>query len=164
VLRSRRAVSSRLGARLLAAAGGACFAVDAVFLQRLAVLFDAGVAAAVGSGFGSLAPAADLAGFLGASLIGGVAVQRAYQVAPLRAVQPALAAAEPVTAFLVGVALLHEGVPGGALGCLVMVAGLTAITTGIFVGLRPARIDRATHEIERVPQDHDARVALVGRS
>ena len=138
ILRSRHQVGERWGARLLAAAGGACFAVDAVFLQRVAALFDHGVGSAFTSGVAALSAAGDLAGFFGASMIGTVAIHRAYQVAPLRAVQPALAAAEPVTAFAVGVTVLHEGVQGGMLGFVVLVLGLVAITTGIFVGLLPA--------------------------
>jgi drug/metabolite transporter (DMT)-like permease len=144
VLRSRRAVSSRRGARLLAAAGGACLAVDAVFLQRVAASLDAGLASGFAPGFASPAAAADLAGFFAASMIGGVAVHRAYQVAPLRSVQPALAAAEPVTAFLISVTLLHDGVRAGTLGHLIVVGGLAAITSGIVVGLRSRRVDGPT--------------------
>jgi drug/metabolite transporter (DMT)-like permease len=139
--RSRRAVVSRSRARMLAGAAGACFAVDAVFLQRVAARFDPGVWAGVGS-VDLLRAAAELGGFLVASFVGGVAVHRAYQVAPLRSVQPALAAAEPVTAFLLGVTVLHEGVRGGVLGFPILVAGLMAITAGIFAGLRPERADR----------------------
>lgn len=138
VLASRHRVDARWGARFLAAAGGACFAVDAVFLQRLAALLDGGLLRALGSGTELLAVAGDLVGFFGASTVGTVAVHRAYQVAPLRAVQPALAAAEPVTAFLVGATVLHEGVRGGASGYLALVGGLLAIVLGIFTGLLPA--------------------------
>lgn len=155
VLASRRRVDVRWGARLLAAGGGACFAVDAVFLQRLADLFAHGVAPVAGSGVELLAALADLGGFVGASTVGTVAVQRAYQVAPLSVVQPALAAAEPVTAFLVGVLVLHEGVRGGAGGYLVLVGGLAAIISGIFLGLlpeRPAAVAVAAGEV-RVPAD-----------
>jgi hypothetical protein len=141
VVRSRHHVGARWGSRLLAAAGGACFAVDAVFLQRLAALLDRGLTTS-GSGVDVLSAAGDLTGFLGAAMIGTVAVHRAYQVAPLRVVQPALAAAEPVTAFVVGVAVLHEGVRGGVAGFVLLIVGLLAIIAGIFVGLLPSRAPR----------------------
>jgi hypothetical protein len=165
VIRSRHGVGTRWGARLLAAAGGACFAVDAVFLQRLATTLDARAVAGPRPGPALwLSVAADLAGFLGVAMIGGVAVQRAYQVAPLRAVQPVLAAAEPVTAFLVGVTVLHEDVSGGAAGYAVLVAGLAAITGGIFTGLGGARWG-ARRAAQLVLVDGDAgRPGRAGRS
>jgi hypothetical protein len=137
VVRSRHEVKRRWGARLLAAAAGACFAVDAVFLQQTAVLVGALLQRdrpvdVTGALIG-------VAGFLGASTAGGVAVHRAYQVAPLRRVQPALAAAEPVTAFLLGAGLLGEGVRGGAGGFAVLVGGLVAITVGILAGITGGR-------------------------
>lgn len=136
VVASRRAVGSRWGARALAVGGGACFAIDAVFLQRMA----AAVGTPLMRGTEPLpelfAAATDALAFLAASVIGGIAVHRAYQVAPLRTVQPAVAAAEPLTAFGVGTALLHEGVRGGAVGYLLLTLALVAITSGIFLGLR----------------------------
>ena len=143
VLRSRRGVGSRWEARLLAASAGACFAVDAVFLQRITTVFH-------GGGFDLASAVIGVGGFALASMTGTVAMHRAYQVAPLRSVQPALVAAEPVTAFLIGVTVLHEGVRGGALGYLAMVVGLVAITAGIFVGLvlrdrqRSVQVDTGT--------------------
>jgi drug/metabolite transporter (DMT)-like permease len=140
VHRSRHAVGNRWEARALAALGGACFAVDAVYLQRVAALLDGGLAAGFGLRFPTLAAVVDLAGFFGSAMVGGVAVHRAYQVAPLRSVQPALAAAEPLTAFLLGVTVLHEGVRGGPTGYVALVAGLAAITVGLFVGLGAGRV------------------------
>jgi len=144
VRRSRHAVSSVVQARVLGAAAGACFAVDAVFLQRLATTVDGGLLTGLTGLLAGLAadPAAvavDVVGFLGAGFVGGVAVHRAYQVAPLRSVQPAMAAAEPVTAFLIGAVLLSEGVYGGGWGYAVLIAGLLALTAGILVGLAAAR-------------------------
>ncbi|HEY6797286.1 MAG TPA: DMT family transporter, partial [Kineosporiaceae bacterium] len=141
VVASRHRVGSRWGARALAAAGGACFAVDAAFLQRVTALVEAGGSSA--SGRALVAVAGDLAGFLSGSIVGTVAVHRAYQVAPLRVVQPALAAAEPMTAFAVGVTVLHQEVWGGAAGYLVLIGGLLVLVAGIFLGLRPAAARRA---------------------
>jgi len=161
--RSRRAVLSRSGARLLAGAAGACFAVDAVFLQRIAARLDPGAWAGLGS-VDLLGAGAGLGGFLIASFVGGVAVHRAYQVAPLRSVQPALAAAEPVTAFVLGVTVLHEGVRGGSGGYPILVAGLVAITAGIFAGLRPHRAARPAPAAARPPVPSVARRAVAGPS
>ena len=61
-------------------------------------------------------------------------------MAPLRSVQPALASAEPLTAFVVGVVVLQQGVRGGPLGYAVLVAGLALITVGIVVGLGEPRV------------------------
>jgi drug/metabolite transporter (DMT)-like permease len=134
VVRSRHEVGQRWAARWLAAGAGACFAVDAVFLQRLA--------AAAGpllhrhaSGEDLVAAIVGAVGFLASSAVGGIAVHRAYQVAPLRSVQPALAAAEPVTAFVLGVGVLGDGVIGGAAGFALLVTGFAAITAGILLGL-----------------------------
>jgi drug/metabolite transporter (DMT)-like permease len=140
VRRSRHRVGGVAQARVLGAAAGACFAVDAVFLQRLATTVDGGLATGLAGLLAVLAGdpvtlAVDGVGFLGAGLVGGVAVHRAYQVAPLRSVQPAMAAAEPVTAFLIGAVVLDEGVRGGGWGHAVLVAGLVALTAGILVGL-----------------------------
>lgn len=159
VVWSRRAVGSTWGARLLGAAGGACFAVDAVFLQRLASAVDGGLAGAGLADAVTAAPAAlaaNLVGFLTAALVGGVAVHRAYQVAPLRTVQPALAAAEPVTAFLVSALVLHEGVRAGALGYAVLVGGLVAITIGIVVGLGGPRSAQPEDGLQVGGRDADA--------
>jgi len=152
VLRSRRGVGSRWEARLLAAAGGACFAVDAVFLQRAVAL--------VGGGFDPASAALDAAGFLAASLIGGVAVHRAYQVAPLRSVQPFLVATEPVTAALIGLGVLHAGPRAGVVGYLVLGGALLAITSGIFVsGVPTGTPDEAAETVPVVPLQHD-RIAV----
>lgn len=158
VVRARHVVRGTAGARLLAAAGGACFAVDAVFLQQAASVFGSptpqlsvaipgrGTATPAGPGTPGLAEAlAGLApvlvggiGFALASVVGALAVQRAYQAAPLRCVQPAVAAAEPVTAFGVGVTLLHEGVRWGLPGFVLLVAGVAAIVAGIVAGVTPS--------------------------
>ena len=139
IIRSRHAVGTTWEARLLAGAGGACFAVDAVFLQRLAAVLDPKGATPIWTGFDAVATGTDLVGFFAASMAGGIAIHRAYQVAPLREVQPTLAASEPVTAFAVSAVLLHEGVRWGALGYGVVVLGLVAITVGLFTGLRGCR-------------------------
>jgi hypothetical protein len=168
VVRARHTVRGEGGARLLAAAGGVCFAVDAVFLQQAAVVFGSPAAGRLGSALGlgagtgpvtaagaatgagpdtpglaevlvGLAPGlVGGVGFVLASVVGTLAVQRAYQAAPLRCVQPAVAATEPVTAFLVGVTLLHEGVRGGLPGFVLLLAGVAAIVAGIITGVRPS--------------------------
>lgn len=136
LIRSRRSAGGTAQARALAAGAGACFAVDAVFLQRAAAAGHAAAASGPGWSLTALVPVAlGVGGFLAASAVGGLAVQRAYQVAPLRCVQPAVAAAEPVTAFAVGVAVLHEGVRWGLPGFVLLVAGITSIIAGIVAGV-----------------------------
>lgn len=167
VVLSRRGVSSQWAARFLAGAGGACLAVDAVFLQRVAT---AGLGSALtfgpdggpgslGSWSTLLAAVPDLAAFLAASAVGGIAIHRAYQVAPLRSVQPAVAAAEPLTAFLIGATLLHESVRWGAVGYLVLVLAMAAVVAGIVLGLRaaPEPVERAeAHAGQRRPDESPA--------
>lgn len=163
LVRTRSGVGRRWQARALAAAGGACFAVDAVFLKGLAGVGDValhallpGTAPGGRSGQGPtietlVIAAVALTGFLGSSAVGGIAVHRAYQVAPLRVVQPALASAEPLTAFGIGVLVLHEPVRGGVVGFIGLVVGFVAITAGILLGLgeRSPRRPRADGELSR---------------
>ncbi len=135
VVRLRGQVHGEWAPRLLAVAAGACFAVDAVFLQALAAAFDPLAAPSTDPKLRAAAGAANALGFALASFVGGVAGQHAYQLAPLRSVQPALSASEPVAAFLIGVTVLGEGVRGGAMGHPALVCGVMAIAVGILVGL-----------------------------
>ncbi|HET9655627.1 MAG TPA: DMT family transporter [Kineosporiaceae bacterium] len=159
--RTRSGVGRRWQARALAAAGGACFAVDAVFLKGLAGVGDIALQAllpgssAPGDGSGQdltvetlVIAVVALTGFLGSSAVGGIAVHRAYQVAPLRVVQPALASAEPLTAFGIGVLVLHEPVRGGVAGFTVLACGFAAITAGILLGLGERSPRRAGADLE----------------
>lgn len=106
---------------VMGAAAGTCFALDAVFLKAVA---------------GSVTPIGwrtvlDLGGFVVASVLGNLVVQRAYQQAPLRDVLPAVTAADPVAAAVVGVAVLHEHLRPGDLALGGLVGGLTAMVVGI---------------------------------
>lgn len=156
VIRSRHQVGHRWEARLLAAGAGACFAVDAVFLQRMAAVTGP-LLQRQASGDDVVAAVVGVVGFFASSAVGGVAVHRAYQVAPLRSVQPALAAAEPVTAFVLGVGVLGEGVIGGPGGYASLVAGFVAITVGIVAGL-PVRASagESSETVAQVPAGESA--------
>jgi hypothetical protein len=159
LVHSRRSVVGPFAARGLAAAAGACFAVDAVFLQRVATVADQALLGShVVTADDVLLAAVSLAGFLATSFAGGVAVHRAYQVAPLRSVQPALASAEPLTAFVVGVAVLQQGVRGGGIGYVVLVLGLAAITAGIALG-----VGHPTAPSAGLPRDERSVVHAEGR-
>jgi drug/metabolite transporter (DMT)-like permease len=103
-------------------AAGACFALDAVFLKALA---------GAESHLLSWRSLLDLGGFLLASVLGNLVVQRAYQRAPLRHVLPAVTAADPLAASIVGVAVLHEHLRPGALAFGGLVGGLAAMVVGI---------------------------------
>jgi drug/metabolite transporter (DMT)-like permease len=107
---------------VMGGAAGACFALDAVFLK--------GVAGSAGH-LGTWPALLDLAGFLVASVLGNLVVQRAYQQAPLRHVLPAVTAADPVAAAVIGVVILHEHLPAGPLAVVGLLAGLAAMVIGI---------------------------------
>jgi hypothetical protein len=114
----------RLSALVMGATAGACFAVDAVFLKGLADdATDLDAAAALFS----------LAGFVVASGVGNLVVQRAYQLAPLRFVLPAVTAGDPLAAFGMGRLILHEHLQGGPTSSLAVTAGLIAMAVGITV-------------------------------
>jgi drug/metabolite transporter (DMT)-like permease len=130
---------TRTSAILMGAAAGGCFAVDAVFLKGVANNAD---------DLDALPALISLAGFAVASLIGNLVVQRAYQRAPLRLVLPAVTAADPLAAFLVGRWVLDERLQGGAgsslavgLGLVGMAVGITLTTTGSITAHAAARTE-----------------------
>jgi drug/metabolite transporter (DMT)-like permease len=109
-------------ATMMAAAAGACFAVDAVFLKGVSNwLYD----------MDALPALTCVAGFVVASFLGNLLVQRAYQRAPLRVVLPAMTAADPLAAFAVGHFILGESVQSGRLPVAAVVVGLVSIVAGI---------------------------------
>jgi drug/metabolite transporter (DMT)-like permease len=122
LLRARCRPKGRLTAIGLGAAAGVCFAVDAVFLR--------GAAASL-SPFDSVTVATNAAGFAAASLVGNLAIQRGFQLAPLRHVLPAMAATEPVAAFACGWVLFGERLHPGPVGVLSVVAGLLLMVAGV---------------------------------
>ena len=101
----------------MGAAAGVCFALDAVFLR--------GLTAALGP-FGRVGFLINLAGFVVASVLGNLVIQRGFQMAPLRHVLPAMAAAEPVTAFLCARYVFGEHLNSGVVGALGVGGGLAA--------------------------------------
>jgi drug/metabolite transporter (DMT)-like permease len=106
---------------------GTLFALDAVFLKALAVAAE---------NLLSLRSLLDLAGFLLASILGNLVVQRAYQQAPLRHVLPSVTAADPLAASVVGVLLLHEHLNPGLVPVAGLVGGLAAMVVGIVAATR----------------------------
>src|SRR4051795_9418851 len=106
---SRRRPGGRRTAVVMGAAAGVCFALDAVFLR--------GLTAAL-SPFDRIGFLINLAGFLVASLLGNLVIQRGFQMAPLRHVLPAMAAAEPVTAFLCARYIFGEHLQSGTRGAV----------------------------------------------
>jgi hypothetical protein len=108
-------------------AAGTLFALDAVFLKALAVAAEHLL---------SLRSLIDLGGFLLASILGNLVVQRAYQQAPLRHVLPSVTAADPLAASVVGVAVLHEHLSAGLLPWAGLVGGLAAMVVGIVAATR----------------------------
>jgi drug/metabolite transporter (DMT)-like permease len=114
----------RISALVMGTAAGACFALDAVFLK--------GVADYAGD-LDALPTLLDLAGFAAASGLGNLIVQRAYQLAPLRLVLPAVTAGDPLAAFVVGTLVLGETLQGGTWATLAVTAGLILMAVGITI-------------------------------
>jgi drug/metabolite transporter (DMT)-like permease len=117
---------------VMGSAAGACFALDAVFLK--------GIAGSVGHAWTWVA-VFDLAGFIVASVLGNLVVQRAYQQAPLRHVLPAVTAADPVAASVIGVLILHEHLRAGQLAVVGLLVGLVAMVVGIVAATARVRED-----------------------
>src|SRR3954452_23215865 len=122
LLTSRRRPKGRRTAVVMGAAAGVCFALDAVFLRGSTA---------------SLSPVVpftlliNVAGFAVASLLGNLVIQRAFQMAPLRHVLPAMAAAEPVTAFLCARFIFDEHLSSGASGVVGVSVGLFLMVCGV---------------------------------
>jgi drug/metabolite transporter (DMT)-like permease len=120
--RSQRRPKGRRTAIALGASAGVCFALDAVFLRGAAA---------------SLSPLdqptflINAAGFGIASLLGNLVIARGFQSAPLRHVLPAMAAAEPLTAFLCGRLVFGEHLAGGPLASLAVGSGLMLMVVGV---------------------------------
>jgi hypothetical protein len=120
---------------LMGGAAGACFAVDAVFLKGVANSAD---------DLDALPALINLAGFGLASVLGNLIVQRAYQRAPLRLVLPAVTAADPLAAFLVGRWVLDERLQGGAGSSLAVGLGLAGMAVGIVLSTTGSLAAHAT--------------------
>ena len=112
---------------VMGGAAGALFALDAVFLKALA---------GAAENLLSLRSLVDLGGFLLASILGNLVVQRAYQQAPLRHVLPAVTAADPLAAAVIGVVVLHEHLRPGVVAVVGLVGGLAAMVVGIVAATR----------------------------
>jgi drug/metabolite transporter (DMT)-like permease len=122
LLTSRRRPKGRRTAVVMGAAAGVCFALDAVFLR--------GLTAAL-SPLTVIVLLINLAGFAVASVLGNLVIQRAFQMAPLRHVLPAMAAAEPVTAFLCARFIFGEHLQGGPRGTIGVAGGLLLMVAGV---------------------------------
>jgi drug/metabolite transporter (DMT)-like permease len=124
LLTSRRRPKGRRTALVMGAAAGVCFALDAVFLRGLTAALSPLVLFTL---------LINVAGFAVASLLGNLVIQRAFQMAPLRHVLPAMAAAEPVTAFLCGRYVFGERLSSGVSGALGVGGGLLLMVCGVIL-------------------------------
>lgn len=124
LVRARLRPKGRRTAIVLGAAAGTCFALDAVFLR--------GLAAAL-SPFDTVTVATNLAGFAAASALGNLAIQRGFQLAPLRHVLPAMAATEPIAAFACGWVIFGERLQPGPIGVASVVGGLLLMVVGVLM-------------------------------
>jgi drug/metabolite transporter (DMT)-like permease len=129
----------RLSAVVMGGAAGACFALDAMFLKGVANWTD---------DLDALPATISLGGFVVASVLGNLIVQRAFQRAPLRLVLPTVTAADPIAAFIIGRVLLHERLEGGTGAGTAVVVGLCAIVAGIALTITHGRasIDKPADE------------------
>jgi drug/metabolite transporter (DMT)-like permease len=139
LLTSRRRPRGRRTAVVMGAAAGVCFALDAVFLR--------GLTAAL-SPFDRIGVLINLAGFAVASVLGNLVIQRGFQLAPLRHVLPAMAAAEPITAFLCARYVFGEHLNSGVVGALGVGGGLLLMVCGVVLcalgRITPARTPTPT--------------------
>jgi len=155
LLTSRRRPKGRRTAVVMGAAAGVCFALDAVFLR--------GLTAAL-SPLTVIVLLINLAGFAVASLLGNLVIQRGFQMAPLRHVLPAMAAAEPVTAFLCARYIFGEHLQSGTRGAVGVGVGLMLMVAGVVLCAvatpRPAAVPVVVPEpapvLARVPQSATA--------
>jgi drug/metabolite transporter (DMT)-like permease len=125
----------------LAAAGrnrtvrGAVYgAVAGGYFGMLAVLVDAASSRAADAGMhGLLATAKGLVPLVGILLLGGggiVLTQLSFQVGALAATLPANLAADPLTAVLLGIVLLHEHIPHGPWHLVAYALSVVAVVAG----------------------------------
>jgi drug/metabolite transporter (DMT)-like permease len=122
LLTSHRRPQGRRTAVVMGAAAGVCFALDAVFLRGLTAALNPVATAAL---------IINLAGFAVASFLGNLVIQRGFQMAPLRHVLPAMAAAEPITAFLCARYVFGERLQSGASGAVGVGVGLALMVCGV---------------------------------
>jgi drug/metabolite transporter (DMT)-like permease len=122
LLTSHRRPRGRRTAIVMGSAAGVCFALDAVFLRGLTATL---------SPPETIGLLINLAGFAVASVLGNLVIQRSFQMAPLRHVLPAMAAAEPVTAFLCARYVFGERLQSGPSGALGVGGGLFLMVCGV---------------------------------
>ncbi len=124
----RTRVDGPMLARLIGVVSGVCFAIDATFLKQVGLV--------LGQGHGRpLALAGAVGGFASASMLGNVLIQRAFQMAPLRTVLPAVTAVEPVAALACGMLVFRERLVGTP-SIVGVVTGLVIIAAGGLVETR----------------------------
>jgi hypothetical protein len=129
---ARRRPRGALTAAVLGGAAGVCFALEAGFLRSVAL----GISSFLHAPLGSLSVVTAAMGFTIASLAGTMLTQRGYQTAPLRQVLPAVAAAEPLTAFVFGLSVYGEHMSTGPFRLLAVGAGMIAMIVGVVLTAR----------------------------
>lgn len=130
--RARRWPVGRVTAATLGACAGVCFALEAGFLREIATsLPELGPQDLTSPTTSLLSPAVALAGFGMAMLFGTLLTQRGYQTATLHDVMPAVAAAEPVTAFAFGLLVLGEHMNDDPRAVAAVVVGFTVMLVGV---------------------------------
>lgn len=123
---------------VLGAGAGACFAAGSAFLKITSL--------GVGDGVVRVGTVVGVAGFVTTAAVGNVLAQRSFHLGELAQGLPALVAAEPVAALVIGTALFHERVARSGRG-IAGLAGLAILAFGVWalgrLNTDVARPDRA---------------------
>ena len=121
---------------VLGAGAGACFAAASAFLKL----------GSLGVGHGVLRPATlvGVAGFAIAGFVGNVLAQRSFHLGAIAVGLPALVAAEPITALVLGAVLFHERVARNGNG-VAGLAGLVVLVVGVWLLGRAAPLLEPAH-------------------
>ena len=132
-------------------------AVAGGYFGMLAVLVDAASSRAADAGMhGLLVTPKGLVPLVGIALlgIGGIVLtQLSFQVGALAATLPANLAADPLTAVLLGIVLLHEHIPHGPWHCLAYSLSVVAVVAG---AIRLADPEAGPIDPDPPPADSDA--------
>lgn len=120
-----RGRTARARAGLLAGAAGLVYGLTAALTKSVAHLLSIGI--------GHLLASWELYVLVGAGVVGMVLAQSAFQAGPLDASLPVLTVVDPVVSIIIGAVAFSEGIRTGAVATPLEIAGLVAMTGGVFV-------------------------------
>jgi drug/metabolite transporter (DMT)-like permease len=132
-----RGRASRTRAALLAAAAGLIYGLTAALTKTVAHL--------LGIGVGPLLKSWELYVLVVAGVGGMLLAQSAFQAGPLDASLPVLTVVDPVVSIAIGALAFGEGIRTGALPSVLELAGIAAMSVGVFM-LSHAEAVHAVHD------------------